>query len=137
MSLQCRFLCLNVVFVCVCVCAQSVWLQALMRQRVFLFLWPLSKHIKNYLITAYTAMATHTHNRHTLNTVLNTHTHTHHIQKKIALTLNTQSSPPNSPNVTDPSRRKRRGQRAFRCQPLVNAEPFRGEVGFIKARSVH
>ena len=45
---------------CVCVCVQSLRLQALMRQRAFLSLWPLSKHIKNYLITAYTARATHT-----------------------------------------------------------------------------
>lgn len=71
-----------------CVYVQSVWLQALMRQRSFLFLWPLSKHIKSYLITAYTASA--------------------HIHQKIALTPNTQNSPPNSPNVSDPSRKKRR-----------------------------
>lgn len=51
-----------------CVCAhthvQSMRLQALMRQSAFLFLWPPSKHIKSYLISAYTAMSAHTKDTH-------------------------------------------------------------------------
>lgn len=83
-SLPGRFLCLIVVFascVCWCVCVQSARLQALMRQRAFLFLWPLSKHIKSYLITAYTARPAHTHT-HTLNITPNTHKRIHHAYKK-------------------------------------------------------
>lgn len=57
--------CVWMFYLCaLCVCVQSLWLQALVRQRAFLFLWPLSKHIKNYLITAYTARSPHSRHTH-------------------------------------------------------------------------
>ncbi len=101
---------------------QSLWLQALMRQRGFLFLWPLSKHIKNYLITAYTARATHTTHihTHTLNTILNAHTP--HSQKDSFDSKHTKLAA-KLIKCHWSIEEEEAGLESISCQSLVDAEP--------------